>query len=319
VISGAFSLTQQAMQLGLLPRMEVRRTSETEYGQIFVPRINRLLLIAVLFLVIVFKSSDALAAAYGIAVTGTMVVSALLAFFVVWRCWSWSPMAAGLLIAPFLAVDAVFLMANLLKVFEGGWMPLAVGTSLMVVMLTWRRGTRILAERTRAQDVLLSEFIAMLDKSRPVEVRGTAVFLTGHPDIVPKALLHNLKHNKVLHERNIILNVLTQDSPRADEAQRVETERVSEQFVRVTLRFGYMERPNVPRALAQLRRSGIRIDVMSTSFFLSRRVLRAAAKSAMPRWQDRLFIGLARTANDASEYFQIPTGRAVEVGAQITI
>jgi KUP system potassium uptake protein len=319
VISGAYSLTQQAIQLGLLPRMEIRRTSETERGQIYVPRMNWLLLLGVVLLVIVFKTSDALAAAYGIAVTGTMVISAVLAFFVVWRYWNWSPWAAGLLMAPFLAVDVMFLMANFLKVVEGGWIPLVIGCSLAVAMLTWRRGSRLVREKTARVDVPLTDFIAMLEKSKPAQVKGAAVFLTGHPQTAPTALLHNLKHNKVLHERNVILHIVTEDTPWLADPERVTFEWLTENFCKVTLRFGYMERPNVPRGLSLLRRSGIRFDIMATSFFLSRRVLRLAPHSEMPRWQDKLFIWLARSANDASEYFQIPTGRAVEVGTQITV
>ena len=319
VISGTYSLTQQAMQLGLLPRMNVRFTSELERGQIYVPRINWLLLVAVLVLVLLFHTSDALAAAYGIAVTGTMVISAILAFFVVWKCWTWSPAAAALLIAPLLAVDLVFLAANLLKVLEGGWIPLAIGISLLVLMLTWRRGTQLLRAKTQRENVPLAEFLSMLDQRPPTQVRGTAVFLAGSPEIAPTALLHSLKHYKVLHEQNVILTVETVDTPRAEESERVRVEPISALFTRVTLRFGYMERPNIPRALALVRKAGLKFDIMSTSFFMSRRVLRIATRSKMPRWQDRLFIWMAGTANDATEYFQIPTGRAVEIGTQISI
>jgi KUP system potassium uptake protein len=319
VISGAFSLTQQAIQLGLLPRFEIRRTSETEKGQIYLPRINWLLLLAVVFLVIVFRSSSALAAAYGIAVTGTMVATAFLAFFVLWKCWKWSVAAAALLIAPFLAIDVVFLLANLLKVFEGGWMPLAVGASLLVVMLTWRKGARILAEKARKEEVPLTEFIAMLEKRPPERVQGTAVFLTGSPDHVPSALLHNLKHNKVLHQQNVVLSVTTEDTPRVGVADRASIERLSDGFSRVTLRFGFMETPNIPKALPACRALGWKFDVMRTSFFLSRRSLKPSAQSEMPSWQDRLFIGLARSANDVSQHFRIPTSRAVEVGSQVTV
>jgi len=319
VITGAFSLTQQAIQLGLLPRTEIRRTSETEKGQIYIPRVNWLLLVAVVYVVIVFRSSSALASAYGIAVTGTMVITTAMAFLVLWKCWRWPPATAGLVIAPFLAIDLIFLMANMLKVVEGGWMPLAAGAALMVVMLTWRRGTRILAEKARRDEVRLAEFIDMFAKSTPERVKGVAVFLTGQPDSTPSALLHNLKHNKVLHEHNVIMNVVTEDMPRVDEKDRLSIERLSDAFSRVTLRFGFMEEPNVPRALAGARAKGMAFDVMRTSFFFSRRALRPAAESKMPRWQDRLFIWLARSANDASQYFRIPSARAVEVGTQITV
>ena len=319
VISGAFSLTHQAMQLGLLPRMEMRRTSETEKGQIYIPRINWLLLLAVLYIVFAFKSSSALASAYGVAVTGTMVITSIMAFFVMWRCWQWRVAAAALVIIPFLAVDLIFLAANLLKVFEGGWLPLAVGASLVLVMLTWRTGTRILSAVTKRDEINLADFIAMLARSSLVRAGGTAVFLTGHPDATPTALLHNIKHNKVLHEHNVILNVVTEDTPRVEECDRITLKRLSDAFTSVTMRFGYMESPNVPQALAACRSHGLKFDVMSTSFFLSRRALRPAPQSSMPRWQDKLFIALARSSDDASRYFHIPSGRAVEIGTQITI
>jgi KUP system potassium uptake protein len=319
VISGAFSLTHQAMQLGLLPRMEMRRTSETEKGQIYIPRINWLLLVAVLYIVFAFKSSSALASAYGVAVTGTMVITSVMAFFVMWKCWQWKVSFAGAVIVPFLAVDLIFLMANLLKIFEGGWLPLVVGASLMLVMLTWRRGTRILAEISKKNEVGLGDFIAMLAKSSVTRASGTAVFLTGDPNATPTALLHNIKHNKVLHANNIVLNVITEDTPRVPESERISFQRLSDVFASVTVRFGYMESPNVPRALTACRNHGLIFDVMSTSFFLSRRALRPAGVSRMPRWQDKLFIALARSSDDASRYFLIPSGRAVEIGTQITI
>jgi KUP system potassium uptake protein len=319
VISGAFSLTHQAMQLGLLPRMEMRRTSETEKGQIYIPRINWLLLVAVLYIVFAFRSSSALASAYGVAVTGTMVITSVMAFLVMWKYWRWKPSLAAAVIVPFLAVDLIFLMANLLKIFEGGWLPLAVGASLMLVMLTWRHGTRILAEISKKNEVGLADFIAMLAKSSVVRASGTAVFLTGNPDATPTALLHNIKHNKVLHANNIVLNVITEDTPRVSEKERISFQRLSDAFANVTVRFGYMESPNVPKALTACRNYGLTFDVMSTSFFLSRRALRPADVSRMPRWQDKLFIALARSSDDASRYFHIPSGRAVEIGTQINI
>jgi KUP system potassium uptake protein len=319
VISGAFSLTHQAMQLGLLPRMEMRQTSETEKGQIYIPRINWLLLVAVLYIVFAFRSSSALASAYGVAVTGTMVMTSIMAFFVMWKCWQWKAASAGLVIAPFLAVDLIFLSANLLKIFEGGWLPLAVGASLMLVMLTWRQGTRILAEISKTHEVPLADFIAMMAKSSITRAPGMAVFMTGNPDATPTALLHNIKHNKVLHDSNIILKVITEDTPRVADSERIALERLSDAFTAVTMRFGYMESANVPIGLAACRACGLKFDVMRTSFFLSRRALRPSPQSRMPRWQDKLFILLARSSDDASRYFHIPSGRAVEIGTQITI
>ncbi len=319
VITGAYSITSQAVQLGLLPRLEIRHTSEAQFGQIYMPRVNALLLLGVALLVVLFASSSALASAYGIAVTGTMVVTSMLAFVVIWKVWRWSPFAAAILIAPFLFIDLTFLSANLLKVFEGGWVPLALGAVLILIMYTWRRGSRLLFQKTRRLETPLVDLVKMLEKKPPQRVPGTAVFLTSDPESAPTALLHSLKHYKVLHEKNVILTVETSHLPRVPEDERVVIEPVGETFSRIKLHFGFMETPNVPKALAIARKLGWTFDIMSTSFFLSRRTLRPAAQSGMPRWQDRLFIGLARTANDATDYFQIPTGRVVEVGTQVTI
>ena len=319
VITGAYSISQQAIQLGLLPRLEIRHTSEEHYGQIYMPRVNFFLLVGVLLLVAMFRSSSALASAYGIAVTGTMVVTGMMAFVVVWKVWRWSPLAAAALMVPFIFIDLIFLGANLLKVFEGGWVPLAFGGVVMLVMYTWRRGSRLLFEKTRRQEIPLDELVRMLERKPPVRVPGTAVFLTSTPDCAPTALMHSLKHYKVLHEHNVILTIETEDAPRVDPAERVRIERVGQTFTRVALRFGFMETPNVPRALAIARKLGWTFDIMSTSFFLSRRALKPATHSGMPRWQNHLFIMLTRIANDATDYFQIPTGRVVEVGTQVTI
>lgn len=319
VITGAYSLTRQAIQLGLMPRFEIIHTSEAHSGQIYIPRVNMLLLISVLMLVILFRSSSALASAYGISVTGTMVVTAMMGFVVVWKVWKWSPFAAAALILPFLAIDLTFLMANLLKVFEGGWVPLAIGGLVMLLMYTWRRGSRLLYEKSHKQEIPLVDLIGMLEKKPPQRVPGTAVFLTSNPDFAPTALMHSLKHYKVLHQKNVILTIETAQTPRIDLAERVRLEEISEMFSRVTLKFGFMESPNVPKALAIARKLGWQFDIMSTSFFLSRRSLKPAVQSGMPRWQDHLFIALSRSANDATDYFQIPTGRVVEVGTQLTI
>lgn len=319
VITGAYSLTRQAIQLGLMPRFEIRHTSEAHSGQIYIPRVNMLLLVVVLMLVILFKSSSALAAAYGISVTGTMVVTAMMGFVVIWKVWKWHPLAAATLIAPFLLLDVTFLSANLLKVHDGGWVPLALGGIIMLLMYTWRRGSRLLNEKSHRQEIPLADLVTMLDKKPPQRVPGTAVFLTSNPDFAPTALMHSLKHYKVLHQKNVILTVETAQTPRIDPAERVRLEEVSEGFSRVTLKFGFMESPNVPQALAIARKFGWQFDIMSTSFFLSRRALRPAADSRMPPWQDHLFISLSRSANDATDYFQIPSGRVVEVGTQIMI
>jgi KUP system potassium uptake protein len=319
VITGAYSLTSQAIQLGLLPRFEVRHTSAEQAGQIYMPRVNGLLLIGVLLLVALFRSSSALASAYGIAVTGTMVVTCTMAFIVIWRMWRWSPFAAAGLIVPFLVIDLTFLSANMLKVVQGGWVPLALGGVVMLVMYTWRRGSRLLFAKTRRLETPLDDLVRILEKKPPQRVPGTAVFLTSDPKSAPTALLHSLKHYKVLHEKNVILSVETTHTPRTEPEKRVRIEPVGSTFTRVHLRFGYMESPNIPKALAIARKLGWHFDIMSTSFFLSRRALRPAPHSGMPRWQDRLFITLARSANDATDYFQIPTDRVVEVGTQVTV
>ncbi|WP_406858555.1 MULTISPECIES: potassium transporter Kup [unclassified Alsobacter] len=319
VITGAFSLTRQAVQLGLLPRIDIRFTSETHSGQIYIPRINTLLLMGVLILVLLFRSSSSLASAYGIAVTTTMVVDATLAFIVIWRLWSWKPWAAALLVAPFLLIDSTFLAANLLKLFDGAWAPLVFASCLILLMATWRKGTRILADKTRRSEVPLEMLVRNLEKKPPHRVQGTAVFLTSDPDYAPTALLHNLKHNKILHEKNVILTVSTADTPRVREDERIAISPVSDHFSRVKMTFGYMESPNVPRGLAIARKLGWTFDIMSTSFFVSRRSIKPAAQSGMPLWQDKLFIALARNASDATDFFQIPTGRVVEVGTQVTV
>ncbi len=250
VITGAYSLTQQAIQLGLLPRLEIRHTSEALSGQVYIPRVNMLLLVGVVLLVLLFRSSSALAAAYGIAVTGTMVVTAMMAFVVIWKVWRWPVLLAAVVMAPLLLIDLTFLGANMLKVVEGGWVPLGLGAIIMVVMYTWRRGSRILFDKTRRQETPLDALVATLERKPPLRVPGTAVFLTSDPSSAPTALMHSLKHYKVLHEKNVILTVETTPSPRVDLADRVRIESISETFSRVTLRFGFMESPNVPDALA---------------------------------------------------------------------
>jgi KUP system potassium uptake protein len=319
VITGAYSLTYQAIQLGLLPRLAILHTSAAHFGQIYIPRVNAMLLGGVLLLVFAFQTSSRLAHAYGIAVTTTMVVDGLIGFIVVWKLWKWQWWSAALLLVPLVTIDAVFLSANLLKLVEGAWLPVAFGAFMVLLIMTWQRGSRILVHKTRRVEVPIDSLIRSLEKRPPHLVPGTAVFLTSDPDFAPASLLHNLKHNKVLHERNIILTIVTTDTPRTDPDERVEISPISERFTRVSLRFGFMEEPNVPKALAIARKEGLSFDIMSTSFFLSRRSLKASAHSGMPAWQDRLFIGLARSANDATDFFQIPTGRVVEVGTQVAV
>ena len=319
VITGAYSITRQAIQLGLLPRLAVRHTSAMLAGQIYMPRVNWLLLAGTLLLVALFRSSDALASAYVLAVSTTNLMSAMLGFIVIWKLWQWRLEWAALLMFPFIAVDAVFVLASTLKVLDGAWLPVLFGAILVFVMATWLRGTRLLAEKTRRIEVPFEPLTKNLEKKPPHIVPGTAVFLTSDPQFAPTAFLHNLKHNKVLHENNVILTVVTADTPRVSQEDRVQILQSSPHFMRVVLTFGYMESPNVPKALALARKLGWTFDIMSTSFYLSRRSLRPEAHRGLPRLQDRLFIALARGADDASNYFYIPSDRVVEIGTQVTV
>jgi KUP system potassium uptake protein len=319
VITGAFSLTRQAIQLGFLPRLEVRHTSGAQFGQIYVPRINTILLLGVLLLVTQFRSSSALAEAYGVAVSGTMVVTTLMAIMVIWKSWKWPLWATAALMVPFLLIDTTFLSANLLKVFHGGWVPLLIGALVMLVIFTWRKGANILAAKTRRLETPINELVEMLEKRPPARVPGTAVFLTGDPNSAPTALLHSLKHYKVLHADNVVLTVVIENTPYVKTGDRVSIEPLGKSFSRVRIRFGFMESPNVPRALGIARKQGWSFDIMSTSFFLSRRSVRPDARSGMPPWQDRIFILLARNADDASSYFHLPTDRVVEIGTQVSV
>ncbi len=319
VITGAYSLVHQAIQLGLLPRLAILHTSASHVGQIYIPRVTILLLLGVLLLVGLFRTSSALASAYGIAVATTMVVDGLLAFIVIWKLWKWPLWKTAMVIVPFVIVDVTFFSANLLKLFEGAWAPLLFGATMVLLIMTWRRGSGILISKTRRTEVPIETLLHSLEKKPPHSVPGTAVFLTSDPDFAPTALLHNLKHNKVLHEQNVILTIITADTPRVSEDGRVQIAPLSKHFSRVSLKFGYMEQPNVPKALAVARKLGWQFDIMSTSFFLSRRALKPSPKSGMPAWQDHLFIALARSASDATDFFQIPTGRVVEVGTQVTV
>lgn len=319
VITGAFSIARQAVQLGLLPRLEITHTSATQEGQIYIGKVNRLLLVGVLLLVVAFRGSSALASAYGIAVTGTMVVTTALAFVVVWKKWGWPVWLAGLVVAAFLTVDLTFLAANLLKVAEGGWAPLALAACAMIVMWTWVRGTRLLAEKTSRDSIPLMDLVSMMQKSKPTRVPGMAVFLTSDPNVAPAALLHNLKHNKVLHERVLIISVKTENRPRVPPEKRYELTRLSEDFCSAVLHFGFMESPRVPAALAAMRKAGFKYDIMTTSFFLGRRTIKESPASEMPAWQDKLYVALTKQSANATDFFSIPSDRVVELGAQLTI
>jgi KUP system potassium uptake protein len=319
VITGAYSLVRQAMHLNLLPRLEVRHTSEEVAGQIFMPQVNGLLLVAVLLLVIGFRSSTALSAAYGIAVTGEMLVTAILLFIVMWRLWKWHVWAAMLVIVPLLIIDASFFIANAAKFPQGGWVPAVVAVMIASTMTIWIAGRRRLAEKTRRDEVPLEFLVENLSKKKPMIVPGTAVFLTSDIEGAPTALLHSLKHYKVLHEHNVILTIVTSDRPRVPDEEKIKIDAYNDLFYRVVVTFGYIETPNIPKALALARKLGWKFDIMSTSFFLSRRALKPSPKGGMPLFADRIFIALARNATDATEYFHIPTGRVVEIGTQVMI
>ena len=320
VITGAFSLTQQAVQLGLLPRLDIRNTSESQAGQIYVPSVNTLLMAGVLVLLVLFPTSSQLTSAYGIAVTGAMFVDTLLAWFILRRMWNWSLPLSLAALAPLALLDIVFISSNALKIPDGAWLPLVLGAALVLIMWTWVRGTQIVTDKTRKDSLPLADLIEMLRARPPHRAPGTAIFLTSDPDIAPVALMHNLKHNKVLHEKNVILTVRTTDRPRVAEADRVRIEPISDDFKKLVISYGFMERPNVPKALNICRKQqGLKFDIMSTSFFLGRRSIIPSASQGMPLWQDRLYIFLMRNAANPTDFFHIPPGRVVELGTQVSV
>jgi KUP system potassium uptake protein len=319
VISGAFSITRQAVQLGYLPRMLVRHTSEQEIGQVYVPAMNSLLLVAVVATVLGFRSSDALGGAYGVAVTGTMTVTTVLAFVhfsrgIGWPLWRLLP-----LFALFLFGDLSFFSANLLKIVEGGWFPLAIAGTLYTVMMTWLWGRQRIAELRASGALPLATLIENLRPDHPLRVPGTAIYMTSRVDIVPTALLHNMKHNKVLHERNVLMTVRTEDVPRVPEAERLQIDHLGQNFHTVTIRYGFLEEPDIPRALALCRVGGFRFSLMETSFFVGREKI-VAKRGAGLLWPvKKLFVLLSSVALDATEFFRIPINRIVELGGQLEL
>ena len=319
VITGAFSMTQQAVQLGLFPRIDIRRTSETQAGQIFVPYVNNALMVGVLVLLVLFKDSSHLTAAYGIAVTGAMFVDTLLFFVIVRWLWKRSIWVAALAAGGFAILDVTFISSNLLKIPQGAWLPLVLGSALVTVMWTWTRGAQILTDKTRRESVPLLELSEILKARPPHRSPGTAIFLTSDASIAPVALMHNLKHNKVLHEKNIILTVETAETPRVSDDQRIRIEPVNDDFKKVVITYGFMESPNLPKALGLCRRQGLKFDIMATSFFLGRRSVVPSAQSGMPLWQDKLFIFLMKNAANPTDFYKIPPGRVVELGTQVTV
>ncbi|WP_426125172.1 potassium transporter Kup [Pararhizobium sp. PWRC1-1] len=322
VITGAFSLTRQAIHLGFLPRMAIFHTSETQTGQIYLPNVNMLLMFGVMLLVFVFGSSESLATAYGISVTGAMVVDTFLAYEFVRVRWRWPLYLAIGTLLPLLMLEMIFFGANMLKIHDGGYVPVLIAAAIIIIMWTWRRGTKILHDKTRHTDIPLASFVKSIERKSehaPVSVPGTAIFLTSDPESTPAALLHNIKHNHVLHAQNFILTIRTLNTPIVPKDQRVTASSLSERFSLLEMRFGYMETQNVSQALGLFRKTGLKFDIMSTSFYLGRRKLVPDAQSGMPHWQDRLFIGLANAAIDPSDYFRLPTNRVVELGSHVII
>jgi KUP system potassium uptake protein len=320
VISGAFSMTRQAVQLGYLPRLQIRHTSEDEIGQIYVPRVNLMLLAAVMALVLFFRSSDNLGWAYGIAVTGTMSLTTVLAFVYAVGVLKWNRTGAALLFGFFLFVDLLFFCANLLKFVEGGWFPLAVAAIIFTVMTTWMKGRDLLAAKRAEAAMPLDIFLKSIRPGHPERVPGTAIFFTANTGLVPAALLHNLKHNKVLHERVVLMKIETLDVPHLTDEQRLEVKNLDHQFHTVTVRYGFVDSPNIPRTLAQLRLMRLKFNLMETSFFIGReKVVVGSATPNFWRWRKKLFIVMQATMLNATEFFRVPSNRVVELGGQIEI
>ncbi|MGH7066200.1 MAG: potassium transporter Kup [Acetobacteraceae bacterium] len=319
LISGAFSLTRQCVQLGFVPRITVRHTSKTEEGQIYVPPVNAALAVGVILLVLGFKTSDNLAAAYGVAVTGTFICTAMLAMVVFRRQFGWSGHAVVLVFGTFLVIDTIFFAANMLKFPDGGWVPIVLALVLMALMHTWKRGRGLLLARIRQDSLPLASFLARLPASRIVRVPGIAVFLTGSPDFVPSALLHNLKHNKVLHEKVLVVTVNTLDVPEVPLDERADVQELASGISKVSLRYGFMESPNIPRSLEALRDQGVPFDPMQVSYFLGRDLLVPGTLPKMPFWRLWLFLVMARNAVPATEFFRIPADRVVELGVRVAI
>jgi KUP system potassium uptake protein len=319
VISGAFSVTRQAVQLGFAPRMQIKHTSDETVGQIFVPWINRFLLIAIVLVVIGFETSSNLAAAYGIAVTGTMLIDTILALIVARMMWKWNKWVVVLVGAVFLAIDAAFFAANAIKIPHGGWFPLVLGAGLYLLMSTWRKGRSLVVAQMRKESLALKPFIASIAAHPPLRVPGTAVFMTANQEGVPHAMLHNLKHNKVLHDRNVLLTVETVETPIAEPGERMKVEPLGHDFYAMYLRYGFAEEPNVPKTLAGCESCGLPFDMMDTTFFLSRETLIPSQEEGMPLWRDKLFAFMARNAQSATTFFQIPGNRLIELGTQVEI
>jgi KUP system potassium uptake protein len=319
MISGAYSIARQCVQVGFLPRLEVKHTSETEQGQIYMPQVNAMMLIGVVILVLEFKNSDSLAAAYGLAVTGTFLCTSLLAFLVFRRAYNWSWPLVLLVFVPLLLLDLAYFISTALKIPDGGYVPLILGIVTFVLMLTWKQGRELLFTRFRQDSLPLKSFLARLPQSRTTRVPGIGVFMTGQADFVPGALLHNLKHNKVLHQRVLFVTVLNEDIPRVGSEARREVTELAPDIHRIILRYGFQESPHIPRELEALREVGIPFEPMQASYFLGRETVVAAAVPKMSRWRQWLFTALARNSLSATEFFRIPSDRVVELGVRVAI
>jgi KUP system potassium uptake protein len=319
VISGAFSLTRAAIQMGYCPRLTILHTSERAIGQIYVPFINWMLLIAIIALVIGFRNSDNLAGAYGIAVTMAMLIDSILIFVVMRRLWDWPVWVAILITTPLLLIDLTFLASNALKIPEGGWFPLLIGGIVFTLLTTWKKGRSLLMRRLSEDAMPLDLFIQSIEASPPTRVDGTAVFLTSTPNRVPHALLHNLKHNKVLHERVVFLTIVTRDIPYVPDEERGEVESLGCNFYRISADYGFKDDPDVPELLEDCGNKGFAFDMMETSFFVSRETLIATVTPGMALWREKLFVSLSKNATKASEFFQVPTNRVVELGTQVEL
>jgi KUP system potassium uptake protein len=318
LISGAFSITRQAVQLGLFPRVDVEHTSAREMGQVYVPRVNWALMVATLMIVIGFRSSSAIAAAYGIAVTLTMIITVLLLYVVMTERWRWPAPAVGIVLGIFLFIDLAFFGANALKILDGGWLPLAVAIVLFTVMTTWKTGRQIVAERLASRAIPLTEFFALVDHMQPARVAGTAVYMTAQTSGTPSALVHNLQYNKVLHERVVILNIITVQQPHCRPEDRFTVEPLGQGLFNVRLQYGFMEDPDVPRALmAAARAMGLKFDFQDVVYFLGRQTLLVTNREGMAIWREKLFVLMSRNAERATAYFRLPPERVVELGVQV--
>lgn len=319
VISGAFSVSRQALQLGYLPRMQVQHTSESEVGQIYLPRVNWTLMIAVMALVIGFKSSSNLAAAYGIAVTGDMVITSILSAIIFHSIWGWSRFRTGVVVTLFLVVDLGFFGANVLKIPAGGWFPILMGVIIFTVMTTWKTGRQLLYRRLKDDAMDLEPFIEAISAHPPTRVQGTAIFMTPNPHGVPHAMLHNLKHNKVLHEQVVLVTVKVEDIPHVPETERISVQTLGHGFFRIMVNYGFKDEPDLPLDLETCVDHGLELDLMDTSFFIGKETLIPRVDSDMAFWREKLFIAMFRNADSVTNHFKLPPNRVVELGAQVAL